>query len=48
MVVKMEKELLQCVKDNIDQQKDIIMQEKSERTNRLQDIFDMLDQDVAL
>ena len=47
-VVKMEKNLMKCVKDNIEEQKNVIMTEKEERRQRLQDIFDMLEQDVQL
>ena len=45
---QMEKDLMKSVKDNIEEQHNVINTEKSERTQRLQDIFDMLDQDFQL
>jgi len=46
--VKMEKRLLKDVAKNIDEQHNVIKQEKEERTERLNDIYDMLEQDVQL
>ena len=45
---KMEKRLLKDVAKNIDDQHNVILQEKKERTERLNDIYDMLIQDVEL
>jgi hypothetical protein len=45
---KMEKTLLKDVAQNIDQQHNVILDEKKERTERLNDIYDMLIQDVEL
>lgn len=45
---KMEKRLLKDVAQNIDQQHNVILNEKKERSERLNDIYDMLIQDVEL
>ena len=46
--VQMEKRLLKDVAKNIEDQHNVIKQEKQERTERLNDIYDMLIQDVQL
>lgn len=46
--VKMEKRLLKDVSENIEQQHNVILNEKKERHDRLTDIYDMLAQEVEL
>ena len=44
----MEKRTLEGVAANIEEQRQVILNEKKERSERLQDIFDMLEQDITL
>ena len=46
--IQMEKRLLKDVAKNIEDQHNVIKQEKQERTERLNDIYDMLIQEVQL